>query len=84
VQSEAGTGDERLRLVCECALADCDSGIEVSASRFDALRRDDQRYLVLPGHVLHEVEHEIDSGDGWVIVEKHGAAAVAAGQEARS
>ena len=80
-QEDAGSTDD-LQLVCECALADCDAGIVVPASRFEQLREDDLHYLVVPGHVIHEVEHEVAHGDGWVMVEKFGAAAGAATREA--
>lgn len=82
-QEEAGGGDQSLRLVCECALHDCTDGIDVECSVFDELRADQTRFIVCPGHVLHEVEREWQQGNGWMIVEKVGRAARAAKEELR-
>jgi hypothetical protein len=69
---------DALRLVCECALGSCESTIDVSVESFDGVRSDPQRFIVCDGHVIHDVEHVVERGDGWIVVEKQGAAARAA------
>jgi hypothetical protein len=74
---------ERLHLVCECARGECEDGLLVPSSVFDQLREATTRFLVAPGHVIHDVERQVDAGEGWVIVQKHGSAARAASEELR-
>lgn len=74
-QHQAGNGFQRLRLVCECSLIECEDAIDVPTPVFEDARDAGARYIVSPGHVLQEVEHAVEQGDGWVIVEKVGSAA---------
>ncbi|MCW2922324.1 MAG: hypothetical protein JWL76_2198 [Thermoleophilia bacterium] len=64
-----------LTVLCECALADCNESIELTQEQFADLREDNIRFIVVEGHVLHEVEQVVGRGEVWVIVEKRGAAA---------
>lgn len=67
--------DAPLTILCECANPECNESIELSQDDFAALRDDNSRFIVAEGHVLHDVEHVVRRGDGWMIVEKRGAAA---------
>ena len=64
-----------LTILCECANPDCNESIELSQETFAGLRDQPTRFIVVEGHILHDVEHVIERGDGWMIVEKRGAAA---------
>lgn len=64
-----------LTVLCECADATCEESIEITQEHFDVLRDDTIRFIVIDGHVLHEVEQVVQRGNGWMIVEKRGAAA---------
>jgi hypothetical protein len=72
---------EHLHLVCECAREECEDGLLVPATIFEQLREVTTRFLVAPGHVIHEVEQQVDAGDGWIVVQKLGPAARAATEE---
>ncbi|MCW2955206.1 MAG: hypothetical protein JWO69_75 [Thermoleophilia bacterium] len=74
-------GDRMLRLLCECALEHCNDVVEVADSRFRDVREKLDLYLVLPGHVLHEIEDTVETGPTWMIVRKRGEAARAARDE---
>ena len=68
-----------LTILCECANPECNESIEVTQDMFAVLRDETTRFIVVEGHVLHDIEDVVERGDGWIIVEKRGAAA----QEAR-
>ena len=72
-----------MHIVCECALRDCTEGIDVPLDVFESTRDHELRFLVLPGHMLREIEREVQHGDGWTVVEKHGPAAAGVVEEAR-
>lgn len=55
--------------------------MRVPTQVFEDAREEQRRFLVVPGHVLSDVERAVIEGDGWILVEKHGAAARAAEQE---
>jgi hypothetical protein len=69
--------DERLRsdvevgsFVCECGSDVCTETVEVPLAVYEEARANGRRFLVLPGHVLPEIEKVVDEGNGYVIVEK--------------
>lgn len=64
-----------LTVLCECAEEDCNESIELAQEAFAALQDHSTRFFVVDGHVLPEVEQVVERGDGWIIVEKRGAAA---------
>lgn len=82
-QHDAGNGHEQLRLVCECARTDCEENIDVPASVFEDARATGNRFIIAKGHILHDIERETATGDGWVVVQKVGPAAAAAAEELR-
>ncbi len=65
----------QLTILCECAVPDCNESIEISQEDFANLRDQSDRFIVVEGHILHDVEHVVERGDGWMIVEKRGASA---------
>ena len=79
-QGQAGTPPE-LHLVCECARDQCEDGLVVPVGVFERVRDATTRFVVIPGHVLHDVEQQVEDGGGYVIVEKVGSAARAAHEE---
>lgn len=69
---------ELVHVVCECARDVCEENLLVPRRRFDDIRGAVAHFVVAEGHVIHDVEHEVDRGDGWVVVRKVGVAADAA------
>ena len=59
-------------LVCECERAECLQRFEVSATLYEEVRRDRERFLVVAGH-----EDDVDlvvAGDGYSVVQVRPAA----------
>jgi hypothetical protein len=64
--------------ICECANTSCMEHVTMTVAEYDAVRRFPTRFLVLPTHVLPEVERIAAEHDLYVVVEKVGAAGKAA------
>jgi hypothetical protein len=60
--------------ICECANDTCVERIHLSATEYEAVRRDQARFLVAPAaeHVWLEVEQVIERNDDYWIVETIG------------
>lgn len=56
--------------LCECADPACVERLQVSLDEYAAVRAHDARFLVSPGHELHEVERIVDRREGYLVVEK--------------
>jgi hypothetical protein len=79
---EAGTwvasADQPIAFACECAALGCNVLVELSVAEYEAVRAHPRRFLLSPGHELPAIEVVVHSGDGYVVVEKQGEAAVVA------
>lgn len=69
-------GDEQdaVRFRCECARVDCHGVIELPVDEYEAVRRDPRQFLILPGHESPDLELVVARHDGYLVVEKQGAA----------
>jgi hypothetical protein len=69
------TAVEEVDFACECADTSCTKTIRLSPEKFAAINETENRFIVLPGHELSEVEDTLEFCDGFVIVSKRGAGA---------
>lgn len=69
-------GDDEVGFICECGDAECADRVPVPLSVYERIRSNPRRFVVLPGHVLSEVEHVVEETPGYVIVEKDTEAAI--------
>jgi hypothetical protein len=56
--------------VCECSDETCTELIEVSYQRYEAVRENPRRFLVLPGHQDLDVERVVEESANVFVVEK--------------
>jgi hypothetical protein len=63
---------------CECARLGCNQMVELTAREYERIRASSRRFLVAPGHEMPESEEVVERHDGYVVVEKTGAAAARA------
>jgi len=62
--------------ICECMNELCDENVPMTLEEYEDVRRGGNRFVVLPGHHVPEVEEVIDVIDGrYIIVAKLGAGA---------
>jgi hypothetical protein len=67
--------NERFTIACECADVSCVEMLEIDPHESQAVRAEPRHFAVLPGHIYPEVEVVVREWEGYVVVEKTGAAA---------
>jgi hypothetical protein len=55
---------------CECGLMECTDKIRVTPAEYEAVRTDPARFLILPEHLIADVERIVDQTDRYATVEK--------------
>ena len=63
-----------IAFLCECADDDCLGRIEITIGRYGEIHSEDDRYVVLPGHLRIEGEETLEDRDYYEVVRKGGAA----------
>ena len=66
---------DELDFACECENSECIEPIRMPVAQFAAIEGVENRFMVLRGHEVPEVEDVIAERDGFVIVSKRGAGA---------
>lgn len=65
-------------IVCEYAGLSCTETLLIRPLDYFAIRGNPRQFMVVVGHVYPDVERVVAESDGYVVVEKTGAAAVVA------
>jgi hypothetical protein len=55
--------------VCECPQDECDKRVSLPLEQYEEIRSSPQRFFVLPGHQLAEVNDIVDATDRYLVVE---------------
>jgi hypothetical protein len=64
------TRDNAFLVVCECADLTCVERFDVSLPVYERVRSDSALFLVVPGHVLPEIETVVEHHDGFDVLRK--------------
>jgi hypothetical protein len=73
-----------VRFRCECGGINCSSAVEVDAREYERVRGFPQRFIMLNGHELPDVEVVVERRPEYVVVEKFGeAGAIAEAEDPR-
>jgi hypothetical protein len=67
---EAGTEEDEFVFICECGRIDCGTTILLGREEYEAVRTTFDRFLVVPGHELPEIEEVVEHHDGYLVVRK--------------
>jgi len=59
-----------LEFFCECGQVDCMARFEMKRAQYEAVRAHSERFVVLPAHVLPDIERVVETHDSFVVVEK--------------
>ena len=72
--------------VCECGDASCAELVALTAAEYEAVRTSPDRFFVVPGHDIADVEDVVERHARYDVVEKHRGepAAVAAATDPRT
>ena len=63
-------GKRESRYICECADPHCFETIALSNDTYRNLREDPQRFVLVPGHELAELERVVERFQSYLVVEK--------------
>jgi hypothetical protein len=73
-QWEERHSDGRTELyLCECAEQPCRKRVELTREQYEEVRADPRHFVVLPGHVIPDLETVVGSFDGYEMIEKPNA-----------
>lgn len=56
--------------VCECGHLGCSETVEIPVAEYEAVRTDFDRFLVVPGHEIDEVDRVVERRRGYLVVVK--------------
>ena len=64
--------ETHFELLCECGSADgaCDSLVEMTIAEYEAVRTQDDRFVLFPGHETPGLERVVQENDRFVVVDK--------------
>jgi hypothetical protein len=73
-------GAERFELraaefLCECARETCNERIRMPLREYEAVRAHGERFAIVPGHEIPDVERVVEAQVDWAVVEKFDAGA---------
>ena len=69
--NEFGAQAERFSVVCECGQDTCGDVIQVDSDFYESVRAQSDRFIVVDGHVLPEIEEVVEQHEGFAVVDKH-------------
>lgn len=61
---------ESLQVLCECGHSDCAEPLTLSISEYEQVRQVPTDFLVVPDHVIPEIEKVVATGRGYEVVRK--------------
>jgi len=64
-----------IQVTCECVDISCTTAVQIPLHEFAEIDRTTNRFLVVPGHELPDVEDVVERRDPFLIVAKRGAGA---------
>src|SRR3982074_556729 len=65
-----GEEDSPAAFRCECARLDCNQLLSLTPRDYERVRATPRRFVVMPGHEVADVESVVETGSGYVVVEK--------------
>jgi hypothetical protein len=73
---ERGTTATAAVFVCECGHVGCNSTIELTIAAYESVRSGFERFLVVPGHELEDIEDIVERHETYLVVAKRDGQAV--------
>jgi hypothetical protein len=83
VNEEVARLEQRLegrepQFVCECAADSCVERVTLPLATYERIRSNPRRFVLKPGHEQEALERVVDSGNGYIVVEKTATAGLIA------
>ena len=70
LRTAAGSPDSSAEFHCECGQDTCSEWIWMKASDYEAVRSQDDRFVVVPGHETPRLERVVERKAGFLVVDK--------------
>jgi hypothetical protein len=61
-----------IHVACECGLEDCARVLAITRSVYERVRSDPRQFVILPSHLITDVEDVVEESDTFLIVAKRG------------
>ena len=61
-----------IHILCECGLEDCERVLAITRPVYERVRSDPRQFVILPSHLIAEVEAVVPESNGFLIVAKRG------------
>ena len=75
VSKQLGEGpNDRFEAICECGEDGCAATLDLTLSEYDEAHREDDRFVVAPGHEDEQIEHVVTRTERYLVVDKFGEA----------
>src|SRR4051794_28739033 len=68
---DAERGDGVIAFRCECGQLGCNRLIPLRRAQYETVRLNARRFVIAPGHVVAELEHEVERHAEHAVVETH-------------
>ena len=68
--NQLGAQLDTFGVVCECGYASCGDVINVHRTVYESVRAQSDRFIVIRGHLISQVENVVEQHDGFVVVDK--------------
>jgi hypothetical protein len=59
-----------IHVLCECGVEDCERVLAITRPVYERVRSDPRQFVILPPHLISEVEDVVQESDGFLIVAK--------------
>jgi len=56
--------------VCECGNLGCSETVQLTISEYETVRSGFERFLIVPGHQIEEIEEVVERHDAYLVVAK--------------
>jgi hypothetical protein len=70
LRETVGAFEGPLEFLCECSNEDCIEKVGLDIKEYERIRSHPNLFLVASGHERLEVDHVVDQGIGYILVEK--------------
>jgi hypothetical protein len=67
---EEAPADEPALYFCECGLLECREKVSLTVAQYEQVRARPERFFVVPGHQIDDVEDVVAEEDGFLVIEK--------------
>jgi hypothetical protein len=71
-EADTRPANSLIHLLCECGLEDCERVLAITRPVYERVRSDPRQFVILPSHLISEVEDVVQESDGFLIVVKRG------------